>query len=184
MCGKIIITTPNNHHRRNESVQEFSDKFTLDHKIKEACTGLLPSSQRQLMELPRDEDKELIANFIIDWSNNGDGVMMAPNIKRGYIASLVYLARYLGHKKSFKEMTREDIIDGYLKSLKRDFSQDQEQKCVNTYNARAARFLAFWKWLTQPDLRREERQVPPQVKGLVFDKCKAKTSIKREPVDH
>jgi len=57
-------------------------------------------------------------------------------------------------------MTREDIIDGYLNSLKRDFASDQDQKWVNTHNNRGSMYLAFWKWLTQPDLKREERQIP------------------------
>ncbi len=108
-----------------------------------------------LTELPRDEDKQLIADFIHEWSNDGDGNPMAPNTKSGYIAALVYLARYHGHKKSFKEMTREDIVDGYLKSLKREFSDDPEHKWVNTHNVRGFKYLAFWKWMTQPDLKRE-----------------------------
>jgi hypothetical protein len=134
-----------------------------------------------LMELPRDEDKELVADFILNWSNESrQGAPMLPNTKRGYIAALVYLSRYLGHKKSFKEMTREGIIDGYLNSLKRDFASDQDQKWVNTHNNRASMYLAFWKWLTQPDLKREERQIPPHLKGLRFPKRKQKTSVKRE----
>jgi integrase len=44
----------------------------------------------------------------------------------------------------------------------------------------AAKYLAFWKWLTQHDLRREKRQEPPQVKRLRFAKRKAKTTVKRE----
>jgi hypothetical protein len=86
------------------------------------------------IELSRDEDEEMIADFIIQWSNDGDCIMMSPNTKRGFVSALVYLTRYLGYKKSFKEMKREDIIDGYLNSLKRDFAQDQDQKWINTYN--------------------------------------------------
>lgn len=77
-------------------------------------------------------------------------------------------------------MTREDIIDGYLKSLKREFADDPEQKWVNTYKARAAKYLAFWKWLTQPDLPPKERQTPLQLKGLKFPSRKMKTSTRRE----
>ncbi len=55
------------------------------------------------MELPRDEDKELLVDFIIAWSNQGDGVPMSPNTKIAYIDAMVYLARHHGHKKSFKE---------------------------------------------------------------------------------
>jgi len=73
--GKII----NPNHKLNRPVQEFCDNnFALDRKIKEACTGLLPTFQWMLMELPRDEDKELIADFIHEWSNDGDGLPMAP----------------------------------------------------------------------------------------------------------
>jgi len=36
------------------------------------------------MELPRDEDKELVADFILNWSNESrQGVPMLPNTKRG-----------------------------------------------------------------------------------------------------
>ncbi|MDQ3967484.1 MAG: hypothetical protein M3275_03710 [Thermoproteota archaeon] len=113
MCGKLIIHHPDHHHthnngqrrrQRNKPVQEFCDNnFALDRKIKEVCSGLKASSQWQLMELPRDEDKELLVDFIIAWSNQGDGVPMSPNTKIAYIDAMVYLARHHGHKKSFKE---------------------------------------------------------------------------------
>ena len=169
-------------HRRNKPVIEFVDNnLALDRKIKLACQGLLPNAQWTLMELPRDEDKELIADFILNYANeSNDGMPMSPNTKRSYIDALVYLSRYHKHKKSFKEMTKEDIVDGYLASLKKSFDQDLKQKWVNTYNARATKYMAFWKWLTQPDLKREERQPPPQLKGFRPAKRKAKTSVKRD----
>jgi hypothetical protein len=50
-------------HGRNKPVQEFViNNIGLDRKIKEACTGLKPSFQWALNELPRKEDKELIAD--------------------------------------------------------------------------------------------------------------------------
>jgi integrase len=134
-----------------------------------------------LKDLPRNKDKELIADFIIQWSSeSADGLPMAPNTKAAYITALVYLARYLGYKKSFEEMTKEDIVDGYLRSLKKDFSEDTKQKWVNTHNARGAKYLAFWKWLTQRDLKKEERQTSPQMKGFRAAKRKSKTSIRQE----
>jgi hypothetical protein len=50
-------------HRQNEPVSEFVtniNNFALDRKIKEACSGLIPSTQWLLKEIPRDEDKEII----------------------------------------------------------------------------------------------------------------------------
>lgn len=169
-------------HRRNKPVAEFVDNnLALDRKIKLACQGLMPNAQWTLMELPRDEDKELIADFILNYANeSNDGMPMAPNTKRSYIDALVYLARHHGHKKSFNQMTKEDIVDGYLASLKKSFDQDIEQRWVNSYNTRGSKYLAFWKWLTQPDLKREERQTPPQMKGWRVAKRKSKTHIKRD----
>jgi integrase len=170
--------------RRNKTVSEFvtnTSNFALDNKIREACAGLKPSVQWTLKELPRDEDKELIADYILNWSNESEyGMPMTQNTKKGYIQALVYLARYHKHKKSFKEMTKEDILDGYLRSLKKTYEQDPEQKWMSTYNTRAQKYLPFWKWLTQSDLPREERQTPPQLKGLRHITRKHKTNTKRE----
>jgi hypothetical protein len=141
----------------------------------------------------RNEDKELIADFILNYSSESDSAMpMTVNTKKLYIAALVYLARHHDYKKSFKEMTPEDFFSkeitdektgkkrGYLESLKRTFDEDIQQKWVNTYNNRLTKYIVFYKWLTQPDLKREERQVPPQLKGFHYAKRKSKTSTKRE----
>ena len=165
-------------HKQNQPVEEYViNNFALDRKIKEAAVGLAPTTQWSIMAFPRDEDKELIADFILAWSNdNADALLMSTNTKKAYITALSRLSKHFEHKKSLKEMTTEDIVEGFLRSIKKEFSDDPEQKWVNTYNTYAARYLVFWKWLTQPDLRREERQTPPQVKGLRFVKHKDRRS--------
>jgi hypothetical protein len=184
-------------HRRNQPVQEFViNNFALDRKIKEACKGLMPETQWLIKrEIESDQDKELVADFILQWSDHGKGGyggMMSPNTKRVYVASLVYLLRYVKNVRnggrvyrSFREITRDDFFakedpKGYLESLKRDFSDDPDKKWVSTHNTRLARYLAFWKWLTQPELKAEERQEPPQLKGYRFARRQTKTSVKRE----
>ena len=125
------------------------NNFALDRKIKQALSDLKPNSQWALMELPRDDDKELVADYILNWSNeSANGMPMTSNTKRVYIDSLVLLARHHEHKKSFKDMTPEDffskeIVDentgkkrGYLENIKRPFHEDTDQKWVNTYNTR------------------------------------------------
>jgi hypothetical protein len=99
LSGQSITAAANNnrsrHHRRGKPVQEFSDNFALDRKIKEAIKGLKPSPQYLLLGFS-DEDKELIADFILDWSNhNSSGRSMAPNTKKGYIDALSLLSRYV-----------------------------------------------------------------------------------------
>ena len=118
--------------------------------------GLKPSVQWALNELPRDEDKELIADFILNYPNESENTMpMALNTKKSYINSLVYLARHHNHKKDIQRMTPDDffskeIVDektgkkkGYLENLKHTFEEDIEQKWVNTYNNRLTKYIAF-----------------------------------------
>src|SRR5215204_7365889 len=78
-------------HKRNKPVSEFDDNnFSIDRKVKEALAGVLPSVQWSLQELPRAEDKELIADFILNYPNeSADGMPMSPNTKRAYISALV-----------------------------------------------------------------------------------------------
>jgi hypothetical protein len=188
--GKIIPT-----HKRNKPVTEFVDNnFALDMKIKEALgSSVLPTTQWAIMEFS-NEDKELIADFFIDWSNNeGNGYPMADNTKHAYINALKLLSRYVKEKrngglyKPFREMTRDDFFaeyepKGYLRSLRREFADDPDEKWVGTYNNRFTKYLPFWKWLTQKDIKSEERQTPPQLKGFRYAKYKTKrrTAVKRE----
>jgi integrase len=187
----VKITNPN--HRVGKPVSEFViNNFALDRKIKEACTGLLPTYQWMIMELESDEDKELVADFILNWSNDSkNGTPMPPNTKASYIAALTILSKYIKNKrnggvyKPFRNITRDDFFadqepKGYLRSLKRELEDDPDQKWASTHNTRGAKYLPFWKWLTQPDLPREERQTPPQLKGYRRVKRKVKTNVKRE----
>ena len=203
---QIITDETHNHKqkRRNQPVQEFVvDNFDLDRKIKEAVSDLKLGSQWAIMAFS-DEDKELIADFIADYFSQ-NGTAMAPNTKKAYIDALRLLSQYVKQKrnagggssgnggdgiyKPFREMTRDDFLaeqdpKGYLRSLKKTFEQDPKERWVNTYNNRGARYLAFWKWLTQPDLKKEERQmVPVQLKGFRWVSHKSKdnkTRVKRE----
>ena len=131
-----------------------------------------------LLELS-DEDKELIVDFVDDWSTNGNGTKMPPNTKKTYIETLVYLSRYVknvlndGKYKPFREMTRDDFFKstkpkGYLENHKLDFADNPDETWINTHKTRASRCNAFWKFLTQPELPPKERQTPPQLKGLNF----------------
>jgi hypothetical protein len=67
--------TSSNNKKKNKKVigqpvESFSNVVGVDRKVKQACCnigGQVPASlQRLFLELPRDEDKELVAEFIID----------------------------------------------------------------------------------------------------------------------
>jgi integrase len=181
-------------YRRNQPVEEYvTNNFALDRKLKEAFSDLKPSIQCSILKFS-DEDKELIADFIADYFNQ-NGTAMSPNTKRGYVDALHLLSQYVmesrngGIYKPFRELTHEDFFAdhqkpyGYLRSLKKTFEQDPHERWVNTYDTRLTKYLAFWKYLTQPELKREERQDPPQLKGYRWILHKSpdnRTRVRRE----
>lgn len=78
-------------------------------KIKQACSiggDIPPSIQRRFLELPRDEDRVLIADFIIDCYNHQN---ITPSTKQVYIANLVYLSRGIFSTKSHSVICQEKI---------------------------------------------------------------------------
>jgi hypothetical protein len=159
--------------------QEEQQSQKIKKKIKQACSigGDIPLGiQRRFFKLPTDEDRALIADFIIDCYNHQN---IAPATKQVYVSNLVYLSRHFEYKKAFRDMSREDIISDYLNSLRRPVTTDSDQKWINTHNQRAMVFSKFFKWMTQPDLRPEERQLPPIIKGLRFIRRRGpKTHVK------
>jgi hypothetical protein len=179
------IQTDSNHKKVKvvvgQPVESFSNVVGIDRKIKQACNigGQVPASlQRLFLELPRDEDKELVADFIIDSYHEKN---IAVKTKCTYISNLVYLSRYLDHKKSFKDMmVSQDVIESNLHSLKRPIEVDPDQKWINTHNQRAMVISKFFRWLAYPDLRSEERRIqkpiPPAIRGIKTIKKKGPRS--------
>lgn len=164
-------------HKRNQPPQQFvinDNDLALERKIREAVSDLMPSTQWSIIEFS-DEDKELIVDFFADYFNQ-KGASLRPNTKRVYVDSLYYLSKYVmenrndGVYKSFKEMTRDDFFleqkpYGYLRSLRKSFEEDPKEDWVNSYRIKHSSYRAFWKFLTQPELKIEERQDAPQLKG-------------------
>jgi hypothetical protein len=71
---------------------------------------------------------------------------IAIKTKRVYITRLAYLSKHFGYKKSFKEITAQDLA-GYLDSFRRDQSEDPDQKWVNTHNTIAQSISKFYRWV-------------------------------------
>lgn len=139
----------------------------------------MPASfQHLFLKQPTDKDRELLADFIIS-SYHEQNITGAT--KQIYIHSLVYLSKYLRHKKSYKDMTAHDVVEGYLNSLKRPtIEADPAQRWIGTFILRAMIISKFFKCLTQPQLPANERQVcnVPMISGLRKVKKKVKTHVK------
>jgi site-specific recombinase XerD len=92
-----------------------------------------------LLELPTDEDRELVADFLLACMHQEN---IALTTKWTYLANLVYFSRYFDNKKSFKDMTDKDVVD-YLGDIinKGRASAYPDEGWINTCNNRAMVFL-------------------------------------------
>ena len=156
----------------SSSSYSFSDNPAIDRKVKAAVQGGLQGNvQRLFCKFPTDEDRELVADFILTCMHQEN---IAIKTKRVYISSLASLSKYFDYKKSFNEMTAKDIAD-YLGSMHRDETVDPNQKWVNTHNTKALCISKFYRWKAYPHLNPQQRktlpkdQLPPVlIGGLTF----------------
>ncbi len=59
------------------------------------------------------------------------------------------LSNHFQDKKSFKDMTREDILD-YLNNRRKSISEDPSQRWIGSYNGRQIILSKFFRWLYNP----------------------------------
>lgn len=80
---------------------------------------------------------EIICNYIIAEQNE---INMKESTKETKIKRIIHLSKFFSNKKSFYDMTKENILD-YLNNLKKPSSIDPTHKSIGTWNARQMLFL-------------------------------------------
>ena len=83
----------------------YEDPYS-ERKINLITEGLEPRYANALENLSK-ENAITIVNFIL---NTITEINLSDNHKRNYISLLSQLSKFYDHKKSFKEMNREDIL--------------------------------------------------------------------------
>jgi hypothetical protein len=103
-------------------------------KIEEATAGLAPYYSRILFEKVSKENTLIIVQYIFDLRRE---INPSDHYKMSIIKILTSLAGLYhdnnNNKKSFKEMTREDVL-AYLDSLRKPETSDPMHKWIGTYN--------------------------------------------------
>ena len=90
----------------------------------------------------------ILADYIIAARSESN---ISDNYKKEIIKDLFKLSEFFNYKKSFKEITRNDLLL-YLNSLRKPEPLDPLHKWIGTYNLRLAIFQSFFKWLHYPDI--------------------------------
>jgi len=120
------------------------------------CSGLL---QRML---PANRDNVLtICDYILSLKSE---INLSNNYRRDVI-ELLYKFSTLFNNKSFKEITRGDVLS-FLDSFRKIDSVDPLHRWVGTYNLYAIHLTRFLKWLYNPDIEPNKRPKPDVVQNI------------------
>jgi hypothetical protein len=118
--------------------------------VTNSCKTFIKNPLKDLLK-KNPENANIICDYII-------AEQIEFNIKNstkiGKIKALVYLSRYCEDKKSFKEMTKQDILD-HLNTFRKvsddssnyNVGNGPNNKWIGTYNFRQMIFNKFFKWL-------------------------------------
>src|SRR5215212_4492921 len=141
---------------KNDQIELKIDSITKSCKrfIKNLLTDLLNKNPQN-------------ANIICDYiSAEQVEFNIKDSTKIGKIKALVYLSRSCNDKKSFKDITKQDILD-HLNTFRKSLSEDPENKWIGTYNFRQMIFNKFFRWLYNPDEPdTAKREKPDCMKGV------------------
>ena len=135
-----------------------------DRKIDEATLKLPKSCVKSLRSVSL-ETAATIADYIIEMKSE---VNLSDSYRMDLIEVLTKLSKFFdndGKNKSFRDMTRNDIID-FLESYRKPEESDPLHKWIGTYNIYRMHLLRFFKWLYSPYIEPSKRPKPSVVDNI------------------
>jgi hypothetical protein len=170
----------NNHKskKNNNSLSSFSNTEELERKIDSITKGLSrPYFNKILKELIKTnlENAIVICDYIIAEQIE---INIQNSTKESKIKVLTWLSNHFKDEKSFRDMTKHDILD-FLNKLRKSVTEDPASKWIGSYNGRQIILTKFFRWLynsDEPDHR--NRTTPPCMEGIKRLPRKEKTSYK------
>jgi integrase len=139
-------------------------------KFYHVTADLKPYRLSQLQRMGENSSK--VVEFLYSRMREGN---LKPSSRASSIDRLCQLSVF-HNNKPFNEMTLEDIFS-YLDTLRRTETDDPLHRWVGTYNISVIKIITFFKWLYQPDIPSNNRQLPEFLSSLRCFKRKEKTTI-------
>ena len=90
---------------------------------------------------------------------------------------LTSLSHFHKNVKSFKEMTREDVLD-FLDGVRKPETVDPLHKWIGSYNTYRTLLVKFFKWLSYPDIESPKRPRPSIFENIPLLKRKEQSTYK------
>ena len=129
--------------------------YILERQINLITEGLPPAYADRLYRISRDNALSII-DFILSMKIE---INLSIHHIMNNITALRLLSNFHNNKKSFREMTRDDILS-YLNRLRRPESTDPLHKWIGSYNLHKNYFVRFFKWICYPDIEAAKRPKP------------------------
>jgi integrase len=118
-----------------------------------------------LIKLAREnfENAVTICEYIVAEETE---INIKNSTKEGRIKVLVWLSNYHDNKKTYKGLTKEDVL-GFLNKLRKPISEDPTQRWIGSYNGRQIILNKFFRWLYNPaEPDHSKRNTPDCMKGI------------------
>ena len=135
----------------------------FDRKIDLITEGIAPFFASKLRELSKDNALTII-DYILSMKNE---INLSDNYRKLNIYALYSLSKFLKNKKTYKELTRDDVLQ-FLDSLRKPEASDPLHRWIGTYDIYRILFIRLFKWLYHPNLEQKKR---PKLKLLKILLC-------------
>ena len=103
------------------------------------------------------ENARTICNYIISEQTE---INIKDSTKESKIKILVWLSNHFQDQKSFKDLTKYDILD-FLNTSRKSILEDPSQKWIGSYNGRQIILNKFFRWLYNPDEPDQRKRETP-----------------------
>jgi integrase len=154
IAATVVTSTTSPYQYQYQDIQ-------IDKKIEQATEGLAASCAKSLYSIP-PEFASVIADYIKVMRSEVNPV---ASYRRDVIGVLTKLSKFHASKKTFKEMSREDVLS-FLDSFRKTEEEDPLHKWVGTYNHYRIHLLRFFKWLYSPEIEHTKRNKPAVVDNV------------------
>jgi integrase/recombinase XerD len=158
---KISLTTSSTTRNTLCDTVLSSNDTLFERKIGFVTEGLQPFFVSRLKEMP-EENALTIVDYIISMKNE---INLSDNYRKLNIYTLYRMSKFLNNKKSYKEFTREDLLQ-YLDSFRRPEASDPLHQWIGSYNVERILIMRFFKWLYYPHLEQKKRLKPNVIENI------------------
>ena len=167
---KNIINSSKGKHK--DSVYSNINNPLFDRKV-ELITAGIPAYYAKSLKKITQGNALIICDYITSMNTE---INLSDNYRRSNIDRLTSFSRFHNHK-SFKDITREDIIL-FLDNFRKTETLDPMHKWIGSYNFYRIQLIRFFKWLNSPHIEPDKRPRPEVIENIPHLRRKEKSAYK------